>query len=109
MFTPISIDIYYIFKTKYMKDLVELIRESYENKMKKYGFEKHKSGREIWFETTYKHKLIAVLQEEEGKDDWWNVRVDSTYLLNADGKYMSFETPEEAAEEAIEQIDNKMI
>ena len=58
---------------------------------------------------TYKSKLIRIIQEKVGDNDWWLAKVESDYLLDANNKPMTFETPLEAAEEVIDQIDNKMI
>ena len=96
-----------------MKSLVDVLNESLllkdERELKKLGFKKQVEGREIWFEMSYKGKLIRIIQEEVGDNDWWLAKVESDYLLDANNKPMTFETPLEAAEEVIDQIDNKMI
>ena len=58
---------------------------------------------------SYKGKLIRIIQEEVGDNDWWLAKVESDYLLDVNNKPMTFETPLEAAEEVIDQIDNKLI
>ena len=96
-----------------MKSLVDVLNESLlpkdERELKKLGFKKQVEGREIWFEMSYKGKLIRIIQEGVGDNDWWLTKVESDYLLDANNKPMTFETPLEAAEEAIDQIDNKLI
>ena len=96
-----------------MKNLKDMLNESLlpkdERELKKLGFKKQVEGREIWFEMTYKGKLIRIVQEEVGDNDWWEVKVESDYLRNDNDKAMTFETPLEAAEEVIDQIDNKLI
>lgn len=96
-----------------MKSLVYILNESLlpkdERELKKLGFKKQVEGREIWFEMSYKGKLIRIIQEEVGDNDWWLAKVESDYLLDANDKPMTFETPLEAAEEVIDQIDNKLI
>ena len=96
-----------------MKNLKDMLNESLlpkdERELKKLGFKKQVEGREIWFEMTYKGKLIRIVQEEVGDNDWWEVKVESDYLINDNDKAMTFETPLEAAEEVIDQIDNKLI
>ena len=96
-----------------MKNLKDMLNESLlpkdERELKKLGFNKQVEGREIWFEMTYKGKLIRIVQEEVGDNDWWEVKVESDYLRNDNDRAMTFETPLEAAEEVIDQIDNKLI
>lgn len=95
-----------------MKTISEYILESldkFTQDLKKLGFEKQQEGKEVWYQCTYKDKLIRVVQEEVGKDDWWLVKVESDYLKTDNDEEMTFETPVEAAQEAIEQIDNKMV
>ena len=96
-----------------MKGLKDMLNESLlpkdERELKKLGFKKQVEGREIWFEMTYKGKLIRIVQEEVGDNDWWEVKVESDYLRNDNDRAMTFETPLEAAEEVINQIDNKLI
>ena len=96
-----------------MKSLVDVLNESLlpkdERELKKLGFKKQVEGREIWFEMSYKGKLIRIIQDEVGDNDWWLVKVEFDYLLDANNKPMTFETPLEAAEEVIDQIDNKLI
>ena len=96
-----------------MKDLKDTLNESLlpkdERELKKLGFKKQVEGREIWFQMTYKGKLIRIVQEEVGDNDWWEVQVESDYLRTDNDKVMTFETPLEAAEEVIDQIDNKLI
>ena len=96
-----------------MKNLKDMLNESLlpkdERELKKLGFKKQVEGREIWFEMTYKGKLIRIVQEEVGDNDWWEVKVESDYLRNDNDRAMTFETPLEAAEEVIDQIDNKLI
>ena len=58
---------------------------------------------------SYKGKLIHIIQEEVGDNDWWLAKVESDYLLDVNNKPMTFETPLEVAEEVIDQIDNKLI
>ena len=96
-----------------MKNLKDMLNESLlpkdERELKKLGFKKQVEGREIWFEMTYKGKLIRIVQEEVGDNDWWEVKVESDYLRTDNDRAMTFETPLEAAEEVINQIDNKLI
>lgn len=96
-----------------MKSLVDVLNESLlpkdERDLKKLGFKKQVEGKEIWFEMTYKNKLVRIMQEEVGDNNWWMAKVESDYLLDADSKPMTFETPLEAAEEVIDQIDSKLI
>ena len=96
-----------------MKNLKDMLNESLlpkdERELKKLGFKKQVEGREIWFEMTYKSKLIRIIQEEVGNNDWWEVKVESDYLRNDNDRAMTFETPLEAAEEVIDQIDNKLM
>lgn len=96
-----------------MKDLKDMLNESLlpkdERELKKLGFKKQVEGREIWFEMTYKGKLIRIVQEEVGVNDWWEVKVEYDYLRTDNDRAMTFETPLEAAEEAIDQIDSKLI
>ena len=96
-----------------MKDLKGMLNESLlpkdERELKKLGFKKQTEDREVWFEMTYKGKLIRIVQEEVGVNDWWEVKVESDYLRTDNDRVMTFETPLEAAEEVIGQIDNKLI
>lgn len=95
-----------------MKSISEYILESldkFTKELKKLGLEKQQEGKEVWYEGTYKNKLIRVVQEEVGKDDWWFVKVESDYLKTDNDEEMTFETPIEAAEEAIDQINNKLV
>lgn len=96
-----------------MKNLKDMLNESLlpkdERELKKLGFKKQVEDREVWFEMTYKGKLIRIVQEEVGVNDWWEVKVDSDYLRTDNDRAMTFETPLEAAEEAIDQIDSKLI
>ena len=91
-----------------MKNLNEYINESLstrdERDLKKLGFKQYNEGEEVWFEAKIKGKLIRITQEEVGKDDWWNVRIESDYLMDADKKPMTFKTPLEAAKEVLEEI-----
>ena len=92
-----------------MKSLVESINESLlpkdERELKKLGFSKEVEGKEIWFETNYKKHLLRIVQENVGDNNWWLAKVESEYILDADDKPMTFETPLEAAEEAIDFVD----
>ena len=96
-----------------MKTLNEYISESLSSKevktLKQLGFKQYIEDKETWFETLIDNRLIRITQEEVGKDDWWNVKVKSDYLLDADKKPMTFKTPQEAAEEVIQQINDKLI
>ena len=96
-----------------MKNLKDMLNESLlpkdERELKKLGFKKQTEDREVWFEMTYKGKLIRIVQEEVGVNDWWEVKVDSDYLRTDNDRAMTFETPLEAAEEVIDQIDSKLI
>ena len=96
-----------------MKGLKDMLNESLlpkdERELKKLGFKKQVEDREVWFEVTYKGKLIRIVQEEVGVNDWWEVKVESDYLRTDNDRAMTFETPLEAAEEVIDQIDNKLI
>ena len=96
-----------------MKNLKDMLNESLlpkdERELKKLGFKKQVEGREIWFEMTYKGKLIRIVQEEIGDNDGWEVKVESDYLRTDNDRAMTFETPLEAAEEVINQIDDKLI
>ena len=96
-----------------MKGLKDMLNESLlpkdERELKKLGFKKQVEGREVWFEVTYKGKLIRIVQEEVGDNDQWEVKVESDYLRTDNDIAMAFETPLEAAEEVIDQIDNKLI
>lgn len=95
-----------------MKTISEYISESlykFTQDLKKLGLEKQQEGKEVWYEGTYKNKLIRVVQEEVGKDDWWLVKVESDYLKTDNDEDMTFETPVEAANEAIEQINNGLV
>ena len=96
-----------------MKGLKDMLNESLppkdEREIKKLGFKKQTEDREVWFEMTYKGKLIRIVQEEVGVNDWWEVKVESDYLRTDNDRAMTFETPLEAAEEVIDQIDNKLI
>lgn len=96
-----------------MKNLKDTLNESLlpkdERELKKLGFKKQVEGREIWFEMTYKGKLIRIVQEEVGDNDLWEVKVESDYLRTDNDIAMTFKTPLEAAEEVIDQIDNKLI
>lgn len=95
-----------------MKTILEYISENldkFNQELKKLGFKKQQEDKEVWYECTYKDKLIRVVQQEVGKDDWWLVKVESDYLKTDNDKEMTFETPVEAAEEAIDQIDNKLV
>ena len=96
------------------------VTNSSDSKMEKLGFKKfqdtgeydtegyfNKGSNEIWFERTYKGKLVRVLQEEVGNNNWFNVKVGSNYLENADGNPMSFRSPDAAAKEAIDEINKK--
>ena len=93
-----------------MKDLKDFLLESLSSKdereLKKLGFSKEIEGREIWFQMTYKKHLLRIVQEEVGDNDWWLAKVESEYLLDTDNKPMTFETPTEAAEEAIDFVDD---
>ena len=96
-----------------MKTLNEYINESLKPQeikaLKQLGFNQYVEDKETWFEALIDNRLIRITQEEVGKDDWWNVKVKSDYLLDADKKPMTFPTPQEAAEEVIQQINNKLI
>lgn len=96
-----------------MKNIKDMLNESLlpkdERELKKLGFKKQVEGREIWFEMTYKGKLIRIIQEEVGDNDQWEVKVESDYLRTDNDIAMTFETPLEAAEEVIDQIDKKLI
>lgn len=96
-----------------MKTLKEQLNESLKPQeiktLKQLGFKQYMEDKETWFEALIDNKLIRITQEEVGKDDWWNVKVKSDYLLDADKKPMTFQTPQEAAEEVIQQINNKLI
>lgn len=93
-----------------MKDLKEFLLESLSSKdereLKKLGFSKEIEGLEIWFQMVYKKHLLRIVQEEVGDNDWWLAKVESEYILDADNKPMTFETPVEAAEEAIDFVDD---
>ena len=96
-----------------MKTLNEYINESLSSKeiktLKQLGFKQYMEDKETWFEALIDNRLIRITQEEVGKDDWWNVKLKSDYLLDVDKKPMTFQTPQEAAEEVIQQINNKLI
>lgn len=106
-----------------MKTLNEYINESLSSRelkiLKQLGFKQYKEDKETWFEALIANRLIRITQEEVGKDDWWlvdyktnfsgNIFGESTYLLDANKKPMTFQTPQEAAEEVIQQINNKLI
>ena len=95
-----------------MKSISKYILENldkFTRELKKLGLEKQQEGKEVWYEGTYENKLIRVVQQEVGKDDWWLVKVESDYLKTDNDEDMTFETPVEAAEEAIDQIDNNLI
>ena len=96
-----------------MKTLNEYINESLKPQeikaLKQLGFNQYVEDKETWFEALIDNRLIRITQEEVGKDDWWNVKVKSDYLLDADKKPMTFKTPQEAAEEVIQQINDKLI
>ena len=96
-----------------MKTLNEYINESLSSRelttLKQLGFKQQTEDKETWFEALIDNRLIRITQEEVGKDDWWNVKVKSDYLLDADKKPMTFKTPQEAAEEVIQQINDKLI
>lgn len=95
-----------------MKSLSQHITESlgnFDRELKKLGFSKEQEGREIWYECKYKGKLIRVVQEIVGKNDWWLVKVESDYLMTDNDKEMTFESPLEAAKEAIDQIDENIV
>jgi hypothetical protein len=96
-----------------MKTLKEQLNESLSSKevktLKQLGFKQYVEDKETWFETLIDNRLIRITQEEVGKDDWWNVKVKSDYLLDVDKKPMTFPTPQEAAEEVIQQINDKLI
>jgi predicted acylesterase/phospholipase RssA len=96
-----------------MKTLKEQLNESLKPQeiktLKQLGFKQYMEDKETWFEALIDNRLIRITQEEVGKDDWWNVKVESDYLLDADKKPMAFQTPQEAAEEVIQQINNKLI
>ena len=96
-----------------MKNLKDMLNESLlpkdERELKKLGFKKQVEGREVWFEMTYNGKLIRIIQEEVGDNDQWEVKVESDYLRTDNDIAMTFETPLEAAEEVIDQIDKKLI
>ena len=96
-----------------MKTLKEQLNESLKPQeiktLKQLGFKQYMEDKETWFEALIDNRLIRITQEEVGKDDWWNVKVESDYLLDADKKPMTFQTPQEAAEEVIQQINNKLI
>ena len=93
-----------------MKDLKDFLLESLssrdERELKKLGFSKEVEGKEVWFQMTYNKHLIRIMQEEVGKDNWWLAKVESDYLITADDAPMTFETPLEAAEEAIDFVDD---
>lgn len=96
-----------------MKTLKEKLNESLKPQeiktLKQLGFRQYTEDKETWFEALIDNKLIRITQEEVGKDDWWNVKVKSDYLLDSNKKPMTFKTPQEAAEEVIQQINNKLI
>ena len=93
-----------------MKSLKDMLNESLlpkdERELKKLGFKKQVEGREIWFEMTYKDNLIRIMQEEVGDNNWWMAKVESYYVLNADNKPCTYETPLEAAYEALDTVDD---
>ena len=76
-------------------------------KLKKLGFSKEVDGKEVWFEKTYKNHLLRIVQEDVGNNNWWMAKVESEYLLDADNKPMTFETPLEAAKETIDFVDER--
>ena len=78
-----------------------------ENELKKIGFSKEVEGKEIWFEKKYNNHLLRIVQEEVGNNDWWIAKVDSEYVLDDNNKPVTFETPLEAAEEAIDFVDSQ--
>ena len=92
-----------------MKNLNQYIKESLETKeiseIKKLGFKKYVEEGETWFEMKHKNTLIRVVQEEVGDNDWWNVKLQSDFLLNADNRPMAFESPLQAAYAAFEEIN----
>lgn len=96
-----------------MKTLNEYINESLKPQeiktLKQLGFKQYTEDKETWFEALIDNRLIRIIQEEVGKDDWWNVKVKSDYLLDSNKKPMTFQTPQEAAEEVIQQINDKLI
>ena len=70
----------------------------------KISFKKFVEDGETWYEGELNGKRVRIIQEEVGKDDWWNTEVDGKLVRNADGRAMSFETPKEAAEEAVNTL-----
>ena len=106
-----------------MKTLKEQLNESLKPQeiktLKQLGFKQYTEDKETWFEALIDNRLIRITQEEVGKDDWWlvdyktnfsgNIFGESTYLLDTNKKLMTFPTPQEAAEEVIQQINNKLI
>ena len=74
--------------------------------MKKLGFKKEVEGKEIWFQMTYKKHLIRIMQENVGDNGWWQAKVESDYILNADNYPCSYETPWEAAYDALDTVDD---
>ena len=106
-----------------MKTLNEYINESLKPQeiktLKQLGFKQYVEDKETWFEALIDNRLIRITQEEVGKDDWWlvdyktnfsgNMFGKSTYLLDSNKKPMTFKTPQEAADEVIQQINDKLI
>ena len=92
-----------------MKSLKDTIYESLETKeiseLKKLGFKKYVELDETWFEMKHKNTLIRITQETVGNNDWWNVKLESEFLQNADKKAMAFESPLQAAHAALEEIN----
>ena len=91
-----------------MKALNEYISESLSRKdevaMERLGFKQYDEGKETWFELKTKGKLIRIVQEEAGDSSWWNAKIESEFLSNADGRPMAFETPIEAAQEVLDSL-----
>jgi len=61
---------------------------------------------ECWYELTAFNNpkaYVQIVQEEAGHDDWWNVRVSGSYLVDSNLDPMSFETPEDAFDELMEE------
>lgn len=85
-----------------MKTIEDLINESSSTEPK---YNKETYGTEIWYESKFKGHLIAIISSYDD-EKWWNVRIDSKYLVDSNYEFMSFESPEDAIEELSEQIQS---
>lgn len=69
------------------------------------NYKKYTYGGETWYESKYKGHLIAIITEIDN-NKWWNLRIDSKYLVDDNYEFMSFETPEDAMDELNQQIES---